>query len=579
MSARCLGFLVPTAAALAILGLAACGADDSEERSPARTDGSSPAKSPSDVPPAYFVELGHETGLDFRHSRAATGDRHLFEIDSGAVTVLDYDGDGRFDLFFPQSCALPGADVAGADLRDRMYRAIATFQFEDVTDEVRCSDPSYTLSAAAPDFDGDGDPDLFLSNYGRNRLLRNDDGVFTDVSDSAGLTLEMWSSASAWADYDRDGDLDAYVTNYADYDIANPIICGSAEKGEDWRAYCHPDELRSQRDEVWRNDGNGRFVDVTGAAGCFHSVGKGLGLLTLDYDDDGDIDIMVANDSTPNFFWHNLFEEEGRLAFRDDSDLLGVAVNREGRSESCMGIDAADIDQDGDDDVIVTNYAMESNTLYRADAGFGFEDASAATNLGPPSLPWVGFGARFFDVENDGDEDLFTVNGHVVDNIELYNPLQRFVQPAQLFVNQGGGRYQLAGPEAGPFFEKLRVGRALATFDADDDGDLDVIVVDNDGEAQLLRNDAGKGHWIGFELVGADANPQAIGATVLVQCGARTHRRVIRGANSYRAWSELRLSVGLGETSSVDTVIVRFPSGSEKRLEGPEIDRYHRVEE
>jgi hypothetical protein len=253
----------------------------------------------------FVAERGHALGIDFRHHRCGSGEKQLLEMNGGAVTVLDFDQDGHLDLFFSQGAGLPGFNAAGVDLRDRLYRNDGAGKFADVTDEAGCSDSSYTFSAAAADYDGDGDPDLLLCNYGPNRLLRNDAGRFVDVTAAAGIQGDRWSSCAAFADFDRDGDLDFYVGNYVEYDLDQPLWCGDEGKGEEWRSYCHPDQYPGERDALFENRGDGTFREVTEAAGMIRSRGKALGLLTWDYDSDGDVDLFVANDSTENFLWQN----------------------------------------------------------------------------------------------------------------------------------------------------------------------------------------------------------------------------------------------------------------------------------
>jgi hypothetical protein len=534
------------------------------------------------APSACFVDVTATSGVDFRHRHGGAGEKQLPEQCGGAVAVLDFDGDGKLDLFFPQGGPMPKFEATGVDFRDRMFRGLGGGRFEDVTDAVGCSEPGYSYGAAAADWDGDGDPDLLVCNYGRNTLLRNDreEGRvrFTDVTEQAGVADRAWSSCAAFADFDRDGDLDVYVGNYVVYDEQHPIFCGDQARGPEWRSYCHPDEFKGAQDQLLRNDGNGRFTDVTVAAGMERSAGKCLGVLVLDAEGDGDADVFVANDSTPNFLWRN-DSSGGELRFTDVADQAGVGVSANGLSQACMGIDAADVDLDGDFDVVLTNLDMQYNTLYRNDGDGFFSDRSLEQGM-EPSIPFVGFGARFLDVDRDGDEDLVIINGHVIDNIALYKPSQTFAQPAHLYWNGGRGRFQLAGDEAGPWFRERHVGRALATLDWDDDGDLDLVVVDNDGKAALLENRREpQGRWFGVRLRGKDANRDAIGALVTISAGGRVLRREQRGTCSYNAFVDLRLLFGIGDAAKVDYVEVRWPRGGVKRVESPPIDAYLEIAE
>jgi hypothetical protein len=533
-----------------------------------------------DASPEGFADVTAASGVDFLHRRCGAGEKQLVEINAGGVSVLDFDLDGKLDLYFPQGAPMPGFDATGVDLRDRLFRGLGGRRFADVTDATGCSEAGFTYHGAAADYDGDGDPDLFLSNFGCNRLLRNDlapDGSrrFVDVTEEAGVADRLWSTCAAFADFDRDGDLDLYVGNYVLYDERHPLWCGDQGKGAKWRSYCHPDEFRGAPDQLLRNDGNGRFTDVTRAAGLDHADGKCLGLLVLDYDDDGDCDLYVANDSTPNFLWRNDTQAGGPMRFENVADDAGCALGAGGLAQASMGVDAADVDGDGHFDVAVTNLALQGTTLYQGDGRGFFRDGSMSSGLGPVSLPFVGFGLRFFDVDLDGDEDVVVVNGHVIDNIELYKSGQRFEQPSHLFLNDGAGRFRLAGAEAGSWFGRRRVGRAVATLDVDDDGDLDLVVAENDGRASLLENRMGAGRsWLGVRLVGAGANTAAIGARVRVTAGGRVQMREQRGTCSYGSFVDLRIHFGLADADVADLVEVRWPTGATTRLERVQARRY-----
>ncbi|MBL8842448.1 MAG: CRTAC1 family protein [Planctomycetes bacterium] len=539
------------------------------------------APSAQEVPPAqaapadWFVDVSAPWGVDFRHRNGGGGEKHFPEIMSGGVAVLDYDGDGARDLFFAQGAPFPGCPTEGVDFRDRLLRR-AGGRFVDVTDAAGCSTPRYTLSALAPDWDGDGDPDLVLCEFGGVSLLRNDGGRFVDATGASGLAESGWPQCAAAADFDQDGDLDLYVGHYVVYDPQAALWCGEREKGPDYRSYCHPDEYPPEADRLWENVGGGRFVDATARAGMAGALGKCLGLLPFDAEGDGDVDLYVANDSTPNFLWRN----DGALRFTEVGLDAGCAVSGRGLAQASMGVDGADIDLDGDIDVVCTNLALEPNALYRNDGDGFFSERGLESGLGEPSLIWVGFGARFLDVDRDGLEELFVVNGHVVDTIERTHGGQSFAQPSHLYLNRGRGRFRLAGPEAGAWLQERRVARALASLDLEDDGDLDLVVVENHGRASLLRNDAPtRGGWIGFELVGADANRAAIGARVTLTAGGVRQLREVRGTCSYDSFVDLRALFGLGAASTVDAVEVRWPRGGLTRIEAPEAGRYHVVVE
>jgi hypothetical protein len=566
-----------TVPAGAVIALACALAQESAAGTAGDPGGSATSGAAVTAPVApWFVEAAAARGLKFLHRNGGGGEKHFPEIMSGGIAVLDYDGDGARDLFFAQGAPFPGAAREGVDHRDRLFRNVSG-RFVDVTDAANCSTPGYTFSAIAPDLDGDGDPDLVLCELGGVRLLRNDGGRFTDVTEASGLAERGWPHCAAAADFDRDGDLDLYVGHYVAYDLERALWCGDRALGDAGRSYCHPDEYPPELDRLWENRGDGTFVDVTVAAGLEGALGKCLGLLPVDFDDDGDLDLYVANDSTENFLWRN----DGAMRFTDIATDGGCAVSSRGVAQASMGVDAADIELDGDFDWLCTNLALEPNALYRNDGDGFFSERGYESGLGEPSLIWVGFGARFSDVDRDGLEDLLVVNGHVVDTVERTHPGQVFAQPAHLYRNLGGGRFALAPiAEAGEWFATRRVRRALASLDLDDDGDLDFALCGNGEPAELLLQEReAPGGWIGFELEGAGRNRDAIGARVTITAGGRTQRREVRGTCSYNSFVDLRCLFGLADATSVDKVEVRWPRGAITTLVEPLVGRYHRVEE
>ena len=522
---------------------------------------------------ALFVER-RATGIDFVHQAGSAGRKRLVEINAGGVALLDYDGDGDLDLFFAQGAPLPG-HVGPADFRDRLYRNDGDLRFTDVTDAAGASDAGATLddftyAAACPDFDGDGDPDLYLCNVGRNRFLRNDGGRFVDATAGFGGDSAAWSTAAAFADFDQDGDLDLYVVNYVHESFDHPG-CGRLALGEAYRSYCHPDEFPAADDALYRNDG-GRLVDVSAEAGVAGTGGAGLGAVLSDCDGDGDVDLFVANDSTPNFLWRN----EGAFRFVEVGGSSYTAVAGSGLSTAAMGTDFGDVDGDGDFDLLVANLDLEENTFYRNDGRGLFEDRSRASGLGPPSLRYVGFGCEFFDADLDGDLDCMVVNGHVCDNIHLIESAQTFRQPPHYYRNDGRGSFEQIGAAAGPYFAGNYVARALAVGDLDDDGDLDVVVAHWSGAPVVLRNTTdGARPWLGLRLVGRGANRQALGARVRIEAGGAVQVEEVRGTSSYAAFHDLRLVFGLGRARAADRVTVRWPDGRETEYGPLEAGRYH----
>ncbi len=538
-------------------------------------------------PTVRFVERLEGSGVDFVHDHGGTGKKLFPEIVSGGASLLDYDGDGDLDLWFAQGGPLPDRPDA-PPLLDRLYRNDGSFHFTDVTAESGAGEPGYSYGAACPDVDGDGDLDLYVCNYQQNCLLVNDgQGRFTDVTESSGLACPSWSVCAAFVDLDGDGDLDGYVGNYTNYDLAHPKVCGEVAKGPQWRTYCHPDNFPGARDELYRNDG-GRdgavhFTQVTVEAGIERSTGKALAVVPTDYDGDGDVDLYVANDHVPNFLWRNDTVKGGPIQLVDVAFDVGVAQDGEGRSESCMGSDAGDVDNDGDFDLFSANMAMETNTLYVNDGGL-FVDDTELSGLGQDSFIWVGFGAKFFDQDLDGDVDLAIANGHVLDNVALYDPHQTFAQPAQLYENAGRGKFHLVHGDGGPYFTELHVGRGLAAGDLDNDGDTDLVFAHWGEKPQILENTAihrSRGatgpSWIGLALKAKGANTQAIGARVECWSGGSRQVNEVRGAGSYDAWNDTRLVFGLGAKKSVDKFVIRWPDGTTQEVTGLAAGRYHTV--
>ena len=524
----------------------------------------------------YFRDVAAAAGLEFVHVNSASKRKYLPEIMGAGGSVLDYDGDGWMDLYLVQSGHLPGSDVDVADVGNRLFRNRGDGRFEDVTSTANVGDTGYGMGTVAADYDNDGDADIYVVNFGSDVLYRNNgDGTFTDVSAASGIGDQSWGSSAAFFDADGDGNLDLYVANYLQFTVAEHVDCGRPSEGI-W-SYCHPDVYDMQADIFYRGDGMGGFTNATESAGLLDTSGhgKGLGVVAADLDDDGDADIYVANDSTPNFLYRNL----GDGKYEEVGLFTGTSHNDDGMTEAGMGTDAGDVNGDGWLDLIVTNLSAETNSLYLGGEDF-FDYGTRAAGLYEGSLMQVGFGVDFLDVDNDTDLDLFVTNGHVIDNIELTDDSQSFRQPSQLFLNDGDGRFELVAADVSGDISIPGVGRGTITFDYDNDGRLDVVVTRNNGAVNLYRNAwQSTGNWIGFDLQAKEANRDAIGAKVTVEVDGRRIVEEKKAGSSYETSGDPRLHFGLGKTGTAARVTVRWPGGGEDVFENLAGGRYYRLVE
>jgi len=526
---------------------------------------SPPPRPPADVGPAGFVDATAASGVDFRHVNGASGEMYFVETNGSGCGVFDYDNDGDLDLCLVQGGALPGQREPGP-FTSRLYRNDGGLRFTDVTAAAGCGATVYGTGVLCGDHDGDGWRDLFFYGLGQAQLFRNrGDGTFADVTAAAGLKDGRYAGTALWADFDRDGDLDLFVGNYVKWSVALHRTCAlpPAEK-----SYCHPDVFEPEADILWRNDGDGTFTDVTAQAGLVRRDGKALGSVASDVDDDGDLDLFVANDSTPNFLWRN-DGAPGELRFTDISDAAAIAYDRDGRTQGCMGCDFADIDGDLDFDLVVTNLAMEANALYVNQGGARFDDQAAPRGVARSSRIDFGWGVRFLDFDHDGDDDLLTINGHLHAGVRTYDASQEWAQAPKLLVNDGHGRFAAAGPEGGPLLQQKAVGRGLAVGDLDGDGDQDLLISTNADVARVVeRRGPIAGHFLRLTLRGRGKNHDAIGARVDVTAAGRTTRQEVRGAASFASWQELTLHFGLAAAARAEEVLVRWPEGMRERF-GP----------
>jgi hypothetical protein len=543
---------------------------------------SGPADSLAD---ALFSDATERSGLSFEHFNGMSGELYFPEMMGSGVALLDYDGDGDMDVYLVQGQMLGGKPVAAATFAprhpapqtDRLYRndsARGELKFTDVTATSGLKSTGYGMGVAAADYDNDGDVDLYVTNYGSNELWRNEgDGTFEAVTNNAGVDDSRWSVSAAWLDYDRDGWLDLYVGNYVDYSFANPKPCRSSTSARD---YCSPLVYQPTVDSLFRNRGDGTFEDVSDSSGIRKAYGGALGVVAADVNGDRWPDIYVANDGVANQLWIN--RRDG--TFSDEAMIAGVGVNMDGSPEASMGVDAADFDGDGDEDLFMTHLSRETNTLYINDGKGWFEDRTVSMGLANPSFAYTGFGTAWIDYDNDGWLDLVVVNGAVTrveEQLEANEP-HPLRQPNQLFRNLGDGRYREVTGEGGEAFAASRVSRGAAFGDLDNDGDADVVIANNAGPARVLRNATGSANgWIGLRLLTADGKRDAYGARVRVE-GARPLWRRVRADGSYASSNDPRVLVGLGsEAPAKVSVEVIWPDGSEERFADLETRRYHEL--
>jgi hypothetical protein len=536
----------------------------------------------------WFTERAKETGLDFVHFNGMSGEVYYPEIMAPGVGLLDYDNDGDLDVYVVQGQMLgPGKTLKDAIYpprsapRDTLFRndltvgadGARTMRFTDVTEQSGIDVRSYGMGVASADIDNDGWVDIYRTGLDRAVMLRNNgNGTFSDMTGKSGTAnRDRWSVPASFVDIDRDGLLDLFVGNYLIYSIAGDIDCLSVSGHQD---YCPPNSYRAQPSRLFRNRGSGTFEDITSRALTGGAYGPALGVSTADFNGDGWLDIYVGNDGQANQLWIN--QHNG--TFKDTAFVAGAAVNAAGNAEASMGIDAGDFDNDGDEDIFVTNWMAQMNILYVNAGGGVFDDRKAASGLGPPSLAKTGFGTAWFDYDNDGWLDLLAVNGSV-SIIEAQArakdpfPLR---MPNQLYRNTGSGRFEDVSARAGKAFELAEVSRGAAFGDLDNDGDTDVVIGNAAGPLHLLVNNIGnRNHWVGLRVVGSDGKRDMLGARVgIVRADGSTLWRRARSDGSYASANDPRVLVGLGTNADRPRVRVQWPDGRSEEWSDVPVDRY-----
>jgi hypothetical protein len=510
-----------------------------------------------------FSDITRSAGIDFQHTNGATPEKHMVETMGSGGLFFDYDKDGWPDIFLIDGGSVVDRQVTGR-ARHRLYHNRGNGTFEDVTAASGITHLEYGIGACAADYDNDGWVDLYVTNAGPNVLYHNNgNGTFRDVTRTARVGSPLLSTSCTFVDVDKDGYVDLFVANYVDLSAERP--CGDSR----FRAYCRPEVYKGLPNILYHNNGDGTFTDISREAGILSATGKGLGVVAGDYDNDGWPDIFVANDLAPNILYHN----KGRGVFEDTGLVAGVAVASDGKARAGMGIDFGDYNGDGLLDLVVTNFMLETHSLFRNLGGGLFAEATFESGLGGATLPFVGFGVVLLDYNNDGDLDLAIANGHVLDNADHFSPKATYAQRKLLFRNEGGGRFKEVGAASGPGFGLVKVGRGLVAGDIDNDGDLDLLVTNNGQTADLLRNDGGnRNNALLVRLVGKKSNRDGIGARLRLVTGGRTQVRELKAGSSYLGQNDLRVHFGIGRATAVDRIEIRWPAGGMDVVRAPAVN-------
>ena len=525
-----------------------------------------------------FVDVTEKAGINFRHVNGAEGSYRLPETLGAGGAFFDADNDGFLDIYLVNSGYWDKSPSA-KQTTSALYRNNRDGTFTDITTPARVENlGNYGQGAACADYDNDGNVDLYVTNFGANVLYRNNgNGTFTDVTVSAGVGDPGWSSSACFLDYNADGHLDLFVVNYLVYSLDVPYLpCGE----DGIHTYCHPSLFEGAPDRLYHNNGDGTFTDVSQAAGVdaiggmFH--GKGLGVVSADFNNDGAPDLYVANDDTRNDFFYN----NGDGTFSEISLLAGCAYSFNGVAQAGMGVTVGDYNSDSWLDIFVTNLSYETNTLYRNNGDGTFTDVIYEAHLGKESYLYVGFGTGFFDADNDGWLDLFIANGHIIDNIEDTHDILTYRQPDQLFRNNGDGTFQEISERAGGYFQRPTVSRGTLFGDYDNDGDIDLLVTENRGPVTLLRNETTtQNNWITIKTVGMISNRDGIGTRLTMTAGGHTQTQEVNPAASYMSSHDPRCYFGLGTNTTVDRLEVRWQSGVVQVFENLPANREHVISE
>ncbi|MBN2131458.1 MAG: CRTAC1 family protein [Sedimentisphaerales bacterium] len=517
--------------------------------------------------PIAFTDVTRETGISFVHTDGGSGRRYIMETVSAGLALFDYDGDGDVDIYFLNGAPLEGTKVETPP-RNALYRNEGGWKFTDVTKHAGVGDTGYGLGVAVGDYDNDGHQDLYLNNYGPNVLYHNNgDGTFTDVTSGAGVDNGARVGAgTCFLDMDKDGDLDLYVSNYLDFSYEKHVA--TATKG--FPVYANPRFYPALPDTVYRNNGNGTFTDVSAASGVGAHAGWGMGIVSGDYDNDGDTDVFIGNDVAENF----LFQNDGTGKFEEVGLFTGAAYDLHGDEQGSMGVDCGDYDNDGFLDFFVTSYQTQLATLYRNLGDGTFEDVTLKTGAGAGTLAYVTWGNSFVDFDQDGDRDIFIACGHLQDNVEKFDGTSTYFERNILLLNTGGGKFVDVTDDAGDGMKVVLSSRGAGFDDMDNDGDVDVVILNSRREPTLLRNDSpDKGHWLQVLLRGVKTNRDAVGAHVKVTAGGLMLLDEVHSGRGYQSHYGTRLHFGLGNAAKADRIEVRWIGGGVDVFENIPADR------
>ena len=541
--------------------------------SPSRTNDAGPER-PSG--PIQFTDVTAQAGIRFKYKSGAFGKKFLPETMGSGVCVIDYDNDGWPDIFFVNSTDWPGHTTAKS--YSSLYHNNHDGTFTDVTRQAGLAIEMYGLGCTVGDYDNDGYDDLYVTAVGSSHLFRNlHNGKFADVTGKAGVASPGFATGAAWVDYNNDGKLDLFVAHYVKWSIDTDQYCSLTGKQ---KSYCTPEAYKGESNELFRNRGDGTFENVTKKAGLFDPSSKSLGIALLDYDNDGWIDLFVSNDTQPNKLYRN--NHNGR--FTDVAVPSGVAFSDAGTSRAGMGTDAGDYDNSGRQSILIGDFANEGMALYRGDASGLYADQAPATGLSRMTMQSLTFGTLFFDYDLDGRLDVLAVNGHVADDISQLQPAIKYAEPAQLFRNVGNNKFEDVTGRVGHALQQPIVGRGAAYLDYDNDGDLDLLIMDNRGNARLLRNDNGnQNDMLRLKLIGTKSNCDAIGAKVLLTSGSGEHHSaMVKTGSSYLSQSELPVTFGLGKPKRKQegfAFTIVWPSGRKAEFSGVRPNRVLVIEE